>query len=61
MNDVHEVRVAPVEPRLVGDVQPVEGVGHVTGEQGARGVQAGDPGQPRALISQQLEYRPLIG
>ena len=32
VNDIHEVRVGGVEPRLGGDVEPVEGVGHVAGE-----------------------------
>ena len=32
MNDVYKVRVGGVEPRLGGDVEPVEGVGHVAGE-----------------------------
>ena len=47
MYDIHEVGVIFVEPRLWCDVEPVEGVGHVTGEQRPGGVEAGDAGQPR--------------
>ena len=49
MDDVHEVRVFPVESGLGGDVEPVEGVGHVTGKQGACRVQARDTRQSQTL------------
>ena len=49
MDDVHEVRVSPVEPGPGGDIEPIEGVGHITGEQGPCRVQAGDTGQSQTL------------
>ena len=49
VDDVHEVCIVPVEPGPGGDVEPVEGVGHVTGKQRTCRVQPRDTGQPQAL------------